>query len=95
MVKWDDLDMVEKITCMNLFPEEGKQDDDWSVRLHAYRALGFTEESLKDQSAEVRQEAENYFNIKNKLESKDKSDDQSELKIIKEIYEKLKKYLGE
>ena len=43
----------------------------------------------------IKKEAEIYFKIKNKLEGKDKSDDQSKLQIIKETYEKLKKYLGE
>jgi hypothetical protein len=118
MIKWDDLNRQEKRTCVSLFPEQAKQDDDedvrlmayellgfteqaeldtnWLIRLHAYQAFGFTKEALLyDESEVIKKEAEIYFKIKNKLEGKDKSDDQSKLQIIKETYEKLKKYLGE
>lgn len=50
-----------KYTAKNI--EEAKQDEDWYIRLGAYRALGWTEEAKKDKDWSIRREAELYFRI--------------------------------
>jgi len=90
MVKWDELSFNEKLTCMSLFPEHAKQDENDCIRLHAYRALGFPEEAEQDDYEDIKNQAELYFKIKNKLETVTIT--KKEYEILNEI---LKKYLGE
>ena len=51
------MNYAEKLCCISYFPKESLKDEDASIRLKAYRALGFTKEALKDQHYRVRLEA--------------------------------------
>ncbi|MCH2023757.1 MAG: HEAT repeat domain-containing protein [Saprospiraceae bacterium] len=51
------MNYAEKLCCISYFPKESLKDEDASIRLNAYRALGFTKEALKDQHYRVRLEA--------------------------------------
>lgn len=63
MTPYNKLTIDEKLACISLYPEEAKKDEDWYIRLETYRALGFTEEALKDENLDIRREARIYFRI--------------------------------
>ena len=57
MKPYNELSLDEKIACISLYPEEAKKDEDFDIRLEAYRALGFTDEAKKDVYWSIRREA--------------------------------------
>ncbi len=61
MKQWNELTCREKLDCVSLYPDEARKDEDWQIRLEAYRALGFTEEALKDFAWQVRLQAYRAF----------------------------------
>jgi hypothetical protein len=65
------LDTEEKVVCFSLLSKEEQKkalkDEDYEIRLEAYRRLGFTEEAFKDDFWLIRMEAETYFKMKDKF----------------------------
>lgn len=64
MKNYNDLTTEEKLACVSLYPDEAKKDENWLIRLEAYRALEFTDEAKKDEDGLIHREAEIYFRIK-------------------------------
>jgi len=46
--------------------ENAFNDDDWMVRMYAYRVLGFTEDALNDIDEDIRHDAQEYHGLKAK-----------------------------
>ena len=55
--EWDSFKYKEKTALMSLFTEEALKDENWNIRIRAYRSLGFTEEALKNEYWLIRLEA--------------------------------------
>ena len=54
MKEYKELNYQEKYACFSLYPKESLLDEDWSIRLQAYRLFGFTKEALLDKDGDVR-----------------------------------------
>ena len=57
MIKYNELTTEQKLACLSLFPKEAKKDENWSIRIQAYRALGYTEEAKNDEEWVIRRGA--------------------------------------
>jgi HEAT repeat protein len=88
-MKYEDLTYNEKLACISLFKEEAKKDEDWSIRLGAYRALGFTEEAKKDESWRIRLWAYRALGFTEEA----KKDEDSDIRDQAKIYFRIKKKL--
>ena len=62
MKKWNELNPQEKKVLVRFYKDEAFKDNDWNIRISAYRSLGFTEEALRDDSWLIRDEAIIYLN---------------------------------
>lgn len=57
MKKWNELNPQEKKVLVRFYKDEAFKDNDWNIRISAYRSLGFTEKAFKDNDYGIRLEA--------------------------------------
>ncbi len=57
MRNYSELTFKEKKACISLYAKEALTDEDWVLRLKAFRILGFTEKALEDKDEYIRLEA--------------------------------------
>jgi hypothetical protein len=85
-MKYEDLSYHEKLVCVRLFPEEAKKDENWRIRLAAYRVLGFDESAKKDEDWLIRLEAYRAFGF----DENAKKDKNSNIRLEAATYFKIK-----
>lgn len=86
MKNYNDLTYDEKVTCVSLFPEEAKKDEEEYIRLMAYRMLGFPEEAKKDEYWRIRLESCRALGFTEEA----KKDKKWEIRLEAEIYFRVK-----
>ena len=54
MEKWNELNPQEKKVLVRFYKDEAFKDNDWNIRISAYRYFGFTEKAFKDNDYDIR-----------------------------------------
>ena len=86
MKPYNTLTYEEKLACPSLYPDEAKTDEDWHIRLEAYRALGFTEEVKTDDNWLIRLEAYRALGFTEEA----KTDEDEDIRREAELYFKVR-----